>query len=1434
MKRKEKKRIVVELIVLIILYCVNYYIYKGKILPVIGDLPSPIKFIGFISVMLLLLTGKDITDRIKEWYKPTLPQSISDKATFEVTNIQELLEVASRYPFLEKPLETKTKEKKTWCDVEKEIYFSNHIKPIDLSTSHKVFFIIGKQDAGKSTYMLWSLGKYLQERSWPFKKVFFLNPTTPDQWALDLKEYDPEETLLVIDALYRRSGLDTDSDTNDEDFKSRWSSLFKLAFANIITIEDGGDERDIGPFKILATIRDDEYEYIKQLVPEKSRKAYFQKHKIIPEFRVILERYLEVCNVPYYKKDLDEELIEQLKLQSIESVSYIRNVAESLKEEKKRFSKDTLMQFPPGTANFIWDTIVKSYYLENDDVIPFLLLLLLKTDKYFSEYLLRFVGKTLGQKGTKGKVLKRIEILIKKYLCPDETKTLFTLQSDWKISLLREGLEQSDEISHDYYDIISSYRRIRDEDFNRLCENISEKLKEHLQEGFKDNADILLCIDLAKLKLPESEESLEIATDIYIKHSSKLPPDIREYVQGELYKLWVSSAWKYRAKYNDEKVIKKVIACYENAFDRLGVRNDPKQLHAYACYLLERILPNCDYGTTEWQECKEKIEKLYNEVIELKLDDPISYQALALFYAEVEEEKKAEKTFEDALKVGPTHIPTMQAYAIFLKDRGKRTYNYREAKDYYERAEKQFIKAIETLNSQKINLSIKEFVEFEKRLLNACASFLIDKTEWIREKDERKKIDAQVDKIFEVDLLKKYSNHGHSITKYSRFLMDFAWILDKYNDWEEGERKNLRKARLLLENFISNEEKKPEQELSYFMSLHILALYYYRQKYNTRKYPFEKYRQHLQKAEECLKKSSTSFSDRHNSIAYNELGRLYTQWARVIRRINQCDYENKMSSAKAAYEEAISVAPKNRQFSFHLSSVYFNYAFYFQRMDDAAQAEKCIHRALDVVKGFVPTSSYYSLTNLGTEFLRDEDLDIAERVFIEAKKLKSGRVNPSYALCKLGDIYAQKKDVKEAVKHYLLSARSENTSEGYGTRRHSIKQLINVCKIRPGNAYYNKCIRGRIICSKKAYQLEPNFYKNCGDYGEDLLQVGQYHEALPVLQKGLELLSNDEKIEPIEKRRSHNIVFRIMGDCYRCMGDDTKAEEYYDKGVEVENFAISWSRNVKQMYELKIHDKVIDAFQKFVEKYPFVLEDEKEENIFPYLAGILNNVGTSYEKLSIEDKSILAWKDYADVYFYANFENPAHIYGIVGNKLKQKKPLVARECFIKSFRIDPTIAKNLGQLGEIDESLNKYQEGTLCYKLALDLDKATESCWKEYHNRKYQLLKQKYVDSSTFYSSDRIEDLIDQAIMEELESQPEKAFGYYKNALILLNKQEPTDKDKDKDKDLYRFIADAFWSMGDANNSLELYKKIKDRFEGYQKIVIEAIIWFISRKLAES
>jgi len=1437
MKRKHKKRILAELIILCILFFAWFligdktwiislwnafekdlkYFYKEK--PWILWLITTIIAISAIIIRIILKPK----ERKVEPIEITLPKP-SPLPIFEVKNTKDLGEAANTIPFMENPAVGKfieIKEKKTWSDVKKEVDFSK-LRPIDLSSQHRVFFIIGKAGAGKSTYMLCSLDKSLQNKSWLFNRIVFLNPNPEaySQWAEALSNYDPEKTILVIDALWR--GSDT-----HEIFKSRCSHLFRLAFEG----EKIG-ERTIGPFKVLITIRKDEYN---SLLSQKEfagiPHTVFCECQITSEsldFEKILRKYLDSYKVPYeippYK---EKEVIKQLVLKSEGLPFYIRHLFIDLKESGRTFSEKILEECPIGMVNLIWQTIKRRYYIEDDTVIPFLMLLLLNTGKYFSSNFLNFVIEKLARKKIKKDVSYKIESLRKTFFQSSsrvvdiEGAQGFTLDSHWKMSLHR-GLEQPNDIHSGLQDVVTFYKKISDEQFARLLEKITIDLRTYLQEGFKDKADAFRCVDLAKL----SEDSLNDATEIYTKSYSlsKLPKEYINYVRDELYELWISNVWKYRAdpRHNPQDVIK----CYKNAFDRLGVRSHLKQLSAYAYYLQTHVLPKCRYGTPEFQQWKEKIGNLHDEVIKGQLEqgikDPISYQTLALFYEDVGEDEKAEKAFQESLKITPLHIPTSQAYAIFLKGRGKREWarDRIKALEYYKKAEEQFKKSIEILEDKKKELVPKEIEKYEKRLLNAYALFLIDKTEWEREFDKRIKIDGEVDELFN-ELLRKYPDHGQSINAYSRFLMGYGKILPQYKDG-----KNLQKAEKLLKDFIEAERNKKEKELSYYIALHILAIYYYRLKPS-----FYRERPNLEEVIKLLKESSGSFNPNHNSIAYNELGRLYMIWANILKKRDSTAYNEKMNLAKEAYEKAMEIVPENQQSAIHLSKVYFNYAFYFKYMGQAEQSEKYIQKALEVTKKFayIPFGYYYSLTALGDEILKDHDPDMGIRVFTEAKKLgECLQIKPWYAIYKLGEIYKEKQDIDQALEHYLQSAQLENTSEGWGTRRDSIKQLMEDYNIKKDEqpALYEKCIKARIYCSKKAYELNPNDYKNCGDYGEDLSKMGEFTEAISILEKGANLIVQDSKLAEDEKRKKLNWLYQEIGYCYRDRRDYQKAEEFFDKSADTEDSGIGYFKHTDRMFDLEKYEKAVISFHKFIEKFPSS-EEEKKKDIFYDLPKILQKIAMSYEKLPKEDESILAWKDYADVYFYSKPQSDNRVYGIIGNKLKKRgKLLEAREYFIKSIRINPNIPENLRQLGDINQSLKRWQEGMVCYKLAIS--KESNLRWIEHNKSGYQLCEREHNNQQKLYDASHVEDLIDQGIIEELNSRIDEALEFYEKALVLLSKQELDDRTKAL---RYRFIADAFWALGRRDDALKLYEeKIKDIVVGQEKIVVEAIIWFISSK----
>ena len=113
----------------------------------------------------------------------------------------------------------------------------------------------------------------------------------------------------------------------------------------------------------------------------------------------------------------------------------------------------------------------------------------------------------------------------------------------------------------------------------------------------------------------------------------------------------------------------------------------------------------------------------------------------------------------------------------------------------------------------------------------------------------------------------------------------------------------------------------------------------------------------------------------------------------------------------------------------------------------------------------------------------------------------------------------------------------------------------------------------------------------------------------------------------------------------------------------------------------------------------------------------------------------------------------------------------------------------------------------------------------------YDFCQEEHNKNPKVYDTNKIDDLINLSIIEELKGQHNEALVYYKNALTLLMGQESQDENTISK---YRFIADAFWILGMRDDALKLYEeKIKDLIVGHERIVVEAIIWFMSSKSLE-
>lgn len=545
---------------------------------------------------------------------------------FEVENVKQLEEVTK--PFLENPITGfGIKERKSWSDIKKGVDFSL-LQPLDLSIPYKVFVIRGKPGIGKSTYMLWRVDELLQSKPLPlgfklvqlfkrllnrgkregnkeFRRIIFLDPNNYHQWGEKLSEYKPKETLLVIDALWRMGD-------SFEVIKERCHNLFKLAIG-----EESVGRKRIGPFKVLLTIRDDEYDFLMRQTELGQILESVFVYEITPEkldIRAILKKLLHFYGVQYeIPAEKEEEVIKLLTLKSEGIPFYICHLITDLKTTNKSFSERTLNEYPKGMINLIWQTIRKRYYIRDEVTIPFLLLLLLHTDKGFSRYFVDFVVDKLTKEKVRSDVRTMIENLKKlsfQSVSTFKSVEIFTLGSHWKEGVAK-GLAKSEVIEDPFKEVVDFYKQIEDTRFQRLIERVAESLKNHLQNGFKDKADVFLCVDLAKM----GEEYLDSATKIYsdFKELSRLPKSYLDYIGEELYELWISIARKYRASYYDRKVI----YCYESAFYKLGIRTNPDDLTAYSYYIQTRVLPNLKDKPQELQIWKEKFKNLCNEALDL-------------------------------------------------------------------------------------------------------------------------------------------------------------------------------------------------------------------------------------------------------------------------------------------------------------------------------------------------------------------------------------------------------------------------------------------------------------------------------------------------------------------------------------------------------------------------------------------------------------------------------------------------------------------------------------------------------------------------------------------------------------------------------------------------------------------------------------------------
>ena len=84
------------------------------------------------------------------------------------------------------------------------------------------------------------------------------------------------------------------------------------------------------------------------------------------------------------------------------------------------------------------------------------------------------------------------------------------------------------------------------------------------------------------------------------------------------------------------------------------------------------------------------------------------------------------------------------------------------------------------------------------------------------------------------------------------------------------------------------------------------------------------------------------------------------------------------------------------------------------------------------------------------------------------------------------------------------------------------------------------------------------------------------------------------------------------------------------------------------------------------------------------------------------------------------------------------------------------------------------------------------------------------------------------AIIEELRAESDKAIKHYSDALVILDKQQFRDGSNILK---YKFIGDAFWALGEKNNALDAYKKVKEIAIGFENMIAEVIYYLLKKRV---
>lgn len=531
--------------------------------------------------------------------KPHLISPIEESIYFrEILLPDDLYKITADEHFIEKPL----KQGEWKSRKENVITFDEEMikNAFDKLSFHDIMLITGPPNVGKSTFLLFFLEEYLQKAIGERPTVIFLNRFVGREELDSVLEsidsfvrsrYGLKNILLVIDGL--RSQRE-----KDEHYVNKCIKLFECA--------------SLHRYKLIATLRESEKEFLRNKLglPERERDEwakfkmaetrieytnrelenilmkylnYYRKKIQLPDIsfkdtdRIFLEQ-----EVPVGKKEQSQkfkQLMQSIVRKSEGLAGYIAFLIEDISQHDKLFSEEVIEKYPYGMLNLILNTIQRDYYVQDDKLIPLLIILLTKlpysiefslTKCFFDSFTvwgIKVLDEKLDGKNRK-EVLTKINNLIDFYTI----QPAFGLET--KFRLLNYWADAVDEIVHGkkyderYREIVNCLKKAEDEWKYWVSDYISYTKNELKNKHFRPDM-LYLVGDLAKLGFITDVNVLDFATEFFKEKQEDYAATLSSQLNS--LKVTLCFLWKIKAQISFEKSdYDLAINLYKKALDLAG------------------------------------------------------------------------------------------------------------------------------------------------------------------------------------------------------------------------------------------------------------------------------------------------------------------------------------------------------------------------------------------------------------------------------------------------------------------------------------------------------------------------------------------------------------------------------------------------------------------------------------------------------------------------------------------------------------------------------------------------------------------------------------------------------------------------------------------------------------------------------------------------